>query len=528
MKGPPTPTVERLTTTVGTAAVLVPLVLLLVTVLGDLGDRTIPCCDYAVLELGTRSFLDGDVWTGLYSREGWRHPGPAPFLWTAPFRLLPGSGFAEHQVAAVALAIAVVSVLLVVVRRRTSPLAYLVACAILCVWILRFDIAEIRQPWNPFTAMWWTMLMATAAMASIGVRGRSGSAWWWVVVAGAGSMAVQSHVGAIPAAFVIFAVGAGIIWHNRRESPPVLHRGPILAGVAVLVVLWGLPMVDLVIGEHNLWRIVTVGSGAAEGDEGTGPWSMVTAALHILALGPADQGLRFGPSSAFTPAPGLDVVTVVLVFVSAGAGVVAIRHRGGAPGPISLWIMSVGGVAVTTVALLVTAEVFFPYLLLPVVGLGVLSWLGISIASAERIRSSSRWVIAAVAVLSVTVSAFSIAGLPRSPLVAEYRTAELDVLLDRIGDNCAAVPEDAIVSVSEAIAWSEVVAIAVALDDCPGVGVRLEGFVGFVAGRNYEVRPIDGRPPWPNVLVMTPRPVQPPFLEVARSESILVVSLPED
>jgi len=42
------------------AGVALPLATLLVQQLSELGGRTIPCCDYAVLELGTRSFLLGE------------------------------------------------------------------------------------------------------------------------------------------------------------------------------------------------------------------------------------------------------------------------------------------------------------------------------------------------------------------------------------------------------------------------------------------------------------------------------------
>ena len=111
----------------------VPFVVLSIQQLTELSDRRLPCCDYSALELGTRAFLRGEQFTGMYSREGWRHPGPITFVWSSIARLLPGNGFAEHQVAAVAVHVAAMAMVVWAFRKRLTSTGFTVAVAALVV-----------------------------------------------------------------------------------------------------------------------------------------------------------------------------------------------------------------------------------------------------------------------------------------------------------------------------------------------------------------------------------------------------------
>jgi len=184
----------RRTTALATIGACIPVVLLLIQQLSELSDRRLPCCDYSALELGTRAFLRGEQLTGLYSREGWRHPGPITFVWSSLARPLPGNGFAEHQVATVVVHVVAWATVLWAIRKRLSPVAFTVAVASEIAFVWRFDIDQFREPWNPHTAMSWAALSVVLAAGFVTAGGWS----WLTAFVVAASFAVQTHVGTAP------------------------------------------------------------------------------------------------------------------------------------------------------------------------------------------------------------------------------------------------------------------------------------------------------------------------------------------
>src|SRR5215210_7705445 len=79
-----TPRVERLGATALVAVALLPLAVAAVRILAAVGDAHPTMGDTALLELGVRRLGSEPLLLGAYSRFGWLHPGPAPFVALAP------------------------------------------------------------------------------------------------------------------------------------------------------------------------------------------------------------------------------------------------------------------------------------------------------------------------------------------------------------------------------------------------------------------------------------------------------------
>ncbi len=513
--------VARLLTGIGAIAVIGPVIVLLVQQFGSLGNRSIPCCDYAALELGTRAFLRGDQWVGLYSREGWRHPGPAPFLWDSLFRILPGGGFAEHQVAAVSLGLIALVVLLVVLRLRLGLVAYLAGCLILVVWLFQFDPSYLREPWNPIVAMSW-MLLAGTAFAAFASGGSFG---WIVLFIAAGSMGVQTHVGAGPVFVLAAVVLAVLAW--RRRSEPELRR-TLVAGAGVAAVLWALPLYDLVFGEHNLWYMV-FGPGGDVPLTDFGLGGLVGGIVHIVSLGPSSQALHFGPASPFLASEPVTLAQIALALVGLVLGCLAVLRWRERPFAAACAGFGLAGLLATGFVLAVGSSAFLPYLLFPVIAFGPLIWIGgvanVLAAADASIggRAATWWPTIAGATLLVPallLSYFSAAGLPTDSLVSRYSDADTQQLMEQIQQDCDLLPARPIVAVQDTIEWLNAISIAEAIDSCDRTAPpKFIGFTGFVAGPSYEAE----ADAIANVFVVTAGEVLPGAREIARAGDTMIL-----
>ena len=360
-----------------------------------------PCCDYSALELGTRAFLHGEQWMGLYSRQGWRHPGPAPFLWDSLFRILPGHSFAEHQVAAVVLALLAIAALLAFIWRRASTFAALAGSSVLALWLVRFDVGMLREPWNPIAAMLWVAIFIVCA-STFGSVPRSRRARWALLGATvSGSMAAQTHASAMPIVVVSGVVVLVAAWRTR-DSMAV--RRNLLLAAAGAAVLWVLPLVDLVVGEHGLWRMFTVDEGSGGGFG----WSdALRTMVQILGLGPAQQGVRLGPASPYLPTASLTIAQLVLAIIGAALGGYVLMRRRQHPRLAIAVMISFVGLMGTTLLLATSGSAFYPYLLLPVAMCGPMLWICGAIAIAEallpRMSRITRATASGVAIAALVV-----------------------------------------------------------------------------------------------------------------------------
>lgn len=220
------------------ALALAPFVVSAISLL--VGHRHYPAMgDVAVTELLTRDVGRRWLELGPFSRDGWFHPGPALFYVLAgPYRLF-GSTTAAMDVGALIVNGASVAGMGLIARRRGGPvlgLLTLLGCALL-VRSLGPDLT--RVPWNPWVTVlpYGLLVFLTVAMAC---RDR----WALPLAVGVASFLAQTHIGFVPLALPLVALGA--VW--LVASPPeggrrrLIVPGLVAAGVAAL--MWLPPAVQ--------------------------------------------------------------------------------------------------------------------------------------------------------------------------------------------------------------------------------------------------------------------------------------------
>ncbi len=214
------------------AAMAVPLAVAVVVVAAP---RSFPTADNAIIELQVRDVPSHLPLYGVYSRFGFHHPGPAMFLWLAPFyRALGVRGLIVGPAVLHALTLAACA--WVLHRRGGRPLLLLGTATLLL--LERSMASELVDVWNPWLALTPFALAALLAW----------SVWcedWWALppLVGVVSFVVQTHLsyGIVTIALVGVALAA-LALHRRPRCPtPVLL---VAAGVAV--VLWCLPLLEQV------------------------------------------------------------------------------------------------------------------------------------------------------------------------------------------------------------------------------------------------------------------------------------------
>ena len=266
------------------ALVLVPVVAAIVSALRN---PWAPSNDWALIELQVRAVGTADTpLLGTWSRFGWDHPGPWPLWLLAGFyRLVPaehGLLFAAGMVNLVALAGCVAMALR---RPRAQALVLLVGLAAL---VRGLGIAGVGDPWNPILPILpFALYCLVCVEVAIGPR-----RWMLAVAAGAGSFAVQAHIGFSQPVVLVGVTAAGLAWWKARRdradaaaegddasgpapstpAPPArrLRAGAraLWPAAAVLVVAWLPVAIDQVAGQGNLGMIVRWAAGADGGGSG--------------------------------------------------------------------------------------------------------------------------------------------------------------------------------------------------------------------------------------------------------------------
>jgi hypothetical protein len=247
------------------------------------------------------------------------HPGPVEFYWLAPWWWL--AGFRGITLGSAASSVVALSWLGFAVRglpRSSTGLAVGAQVAAV-VGILTIGLESLADPWNPYLALPWAVLLL-AGVAQLANHQRRG----WVTASVAGSVVAQLHAGFLPwvALFVVVAVVIGV---RHADARPDRKTG--FAALTALVVLWLAPFIDLIGGSHNPWLLFRA---AAKGGAVAG-WRPVVVAAGS-ALRPIPTALD-GPWLTSDPRS----VEYLVVFVTALAGALtwwfARRDR-----PARIWI----------------------------------------------------------------------------------------------------------------------------------------------------------------------------------------------
>jgi hypothetical protein len=202
--------------------------------------------DTAVIESYTWMASNGDLLLGPYSRFQWHHPGPISFFWIAPFYMLSGARPAGLSAGALALNLAALAILTSIVIRRGSILS---AALLASVAVYAWRVAPVlASAWNPHLVVFAMMALIVAAADTV-----AGTASMLPVVAALASLVGQTHVALLPPALAIGAVAmVGTIvsrWGKDRAAAEISRS--LLASIAVVIVLWALPLVEQFTSNHG-------------------------------------------------------------------------------------------------------------------------------------------------------------------------------------------------------------------------------------------------------------------------------------
>ena len=251
---------DRLIFWLAVGLVLLPLVVSAVHVLG--ARHIYNAGDDAGIELRTRDVGHHPVLLGLWSRSDWNHPGPALFyLLALPYRLA-GSKPAGLQLGALLINGAAVLGMAVLARRR-GGLALSLLTLLGCGLLLRgLGPQFVASPWNPVTPVLpfgFLVLLCWSLTRD--------DLWALPVAAGVASFCVQTHVGYLPLALPLIALGVGWLVIRARRSRPQDRSGSLLLQgrdfarasfltAAIVGVMWLPPLLDQVLHRPgNLYRI---------------------------------------------------------------------------------------------------------------------------------------------------------------------------------------------------------------------------------------------------------------------------------
>ena len=335
-------------------------------------ERSLACCDWAVMEFHAGRALRLDELLGPYSRYGWNHPGPALFYASAPLYWLSGRRFAGLSATAVVVNIVCVALIVVVARRGGGPRAGWTAAAVMIAFCWLFGLNELANPWNPLMVILPTTLAAVSLAAAVqGIR------WTPALAVAAGSFAVQSHVASAPivagmgiAAFVL------LLTEIKARRWPLTNRHLLTTVGLVVLVMWGLPLYEeLRPGEGNVETLVgyfgSSSGGQAAGDVVRNVGAQLT--LSVRSMGDYINPLAVFP--AFGPARWA-VAAVQLVLV--GAAVTVGRARGRVFAS-SLAIVAAAGAAMALASTFRAVDELYTYLTTAAIGVGLALWLSVAL-----------------------------------------------------------------------------------------------------------------------------------------------------
>lgn len=230
------------------AVLLVPLVVAAFVLLVEVGDDYMPISDRALMELKTRDVGLHPVLTGLYSRDGWSHPGPAVFyLLAVPYRLVGGRAIGL-PLGALAINAAAIAGIVVIARRR-GGVPLMLFTVVGCGLLMRALGADfLRDDWSPFVAVLPFGLLILLAWEMC-----CGTTWALPVGAVLAAFCTQAHVGYVTSAYPLLLWGA--VWlvvlakRSSVERPdervtwrPLAYSAVV--AVAITIVMWIPPLVE--------------------------------------------------------------------------------------------------------------------------------------------------------------------------------------------------------------------------------------------------------------------------------------------
>jgi hypothetical protein len=270
-----------------------------IAILAMAGHTWNPVDDFAIIDLRVR-----DVWsahpslTGLFSRPGWNHPGPALFWLIAPVSGLFGQAPWATRVGGAAID-AVVMGWLAWVTSRSGLRTMLMAAAVVGMTYLAIGSWVIRQPWNlhiPLVALPLVLFLALLVA--------TGSTRHVIGLAIAATVVVQTHVGfVLPVATAVgFALVCVAIDARRARQLPDRWRSTLAWTAAVLALLWAPPIIDVLVNwPGNLGKIAKYFAAGAYHHVGLSEAAGIVAAEFRFVPPWLGGSTKLGPFTGFAP-----------------------------------------------------------------------------------------------------------------------------------------------------------------------------------------------------------------------------------
>jgi hypothetical protein len=276
--------------------------------------------------------------TGVQSRYGWDHPGPAMFWVLAPFYWLRGDTGILFGVGLLN-AVAVAGAVIVAWRRGGQALTVIVGIGAL---LLERALGSnfLVDAWNPWIAL---VPFFAYVLLAWSIAERDFVALPWAV--GVGSFLIQTHVGYAPLVLGIGTIAAVLAFAGPRPDASAhgwtFRRGAIV-GVIVGVVVWLPPVVQELTGDpRNLSEIVSYFRHPTEPVIGLAMgWGIMGKELGVAWLTGNDVG-TLGAVATASVIPALILLAAVL-----GLAVVAWRRREGAVARLAILLVAASGVGV--------------------------------------------------------------------------------------------------------------------------------------------------------------------------------------
>ena len=206
----------------------------------------LPDGDAALIEIATRAALDGDQFTGPYSRGGFNHPGPFYFYLLAPLYWLTNGSSLSLNLTVVLINMLSIAGMLMVGWQCTNTWAYLWCALLLSYYSQYLGPTICLSIWNPFVTI-LAFLCAVLCFAAV-ATGRSTYLPLAVITS---SFVVQTHLGYFLAIMAtgIFSLALFALPNLRRVlgiNPAYRGnvRNVIIISGGLLAILWAFPCIE--------------------------------------------------------------------------------------------------------------------------------------------------------------------------------------------------------------------------------------------------------------------------------------------
>jgi hypothetical protein len=214
------------------------------------GRPVTPVSDTAIIESFTLYASRAQLLVGPYSRYGWHHPGPLYFYLLAPVYTLAGQSTPGLNAGALLINVASIVLLVWVFVRAAGGWLTVVVTASMALYVWR-TAPLLVSPWNPHV-----IVLPLASLIVVAAAVANGDILLLPVVVGVASFVVQTHLGVGPTAVAVCAVVALATW--RARDAIARRRRSVIAALAVIAVLWAVPLVEQVSAEPGnmtaIWR----------------------------------------------------------------------------------------------------------------------------------------------------------------------------------------------------------------------------------------------------------------------------------